>query len=57
MQPCLQDGLPTADMPSPQLLLPNFIPFNREREIARKEREQKEQAWEQELLQAMGESG
>ncbi|XP_034254350.1 serine/threonine-protein kinase 32B [Thrips palmi] len=56
-EPCVQDGLPTADMPSPQLLLPNFIPFNREREMARKEREQKEQAWEQELLQAMGESG
>lgn len=52
------DGLPAADMPPPPpLLLPNFLPFNREREMARKERELKEQAWEQELLQAMGESG
>ena len=44
-------------MPSTPLLLPNFVPFNREREMARRERELKEQAWEKELLQAMGESG
>ncbi|KAJ1525064.1 hypothetical protein ONE63_009909 [Megalurothrips usitatus] len=50
-------GMPAAEAPAPALLLPNFVPFNREREMARKERELKEQAWEQELLQAMGESG
>jgi hypothetical protein len=33
--------------------LPQFRVYNREQELARREREQKESAWEQELLQAM----
>lgn len=33
--------------------LPEFRMYNREQELARREREQKESAWEQELLQAM----
>jgi hypothetical protein len=36
--------------------LPQFRVYNRERELARRERERKESAWEQELLQAMGAS-
>jgi hypothetical protein len=36
--------------------LPQFRVYNREQELARREREQKESAWEQELLQAMGAS-
>ena len=36
--------------------IPQFRVYNREQELARREREKKESAWEQELLQAMGAS-
>jgi len=39
-----------ADPESPTVIS-EFIIFNREREIERKEREEREAAWEQELLQ------
>jgi len=50
-----QEKHPFAEL-SPPELIPNFKPYNREREQARRERELKEQQWEQELLKAMSES-
>ncbi|KAJ4451024.1 hypothetical protein ANN_02460, partial [Periplaneta americana] len=54
-------GSPSADLDgSGELMteryiqhLPQFRVYNRERELARREREQKETAWEEELLEAM----
>ncbi|XP_023724584.1 serine/threonine-protein kinase 32B [Cryptotermes secundus] len=50
-------GSPSVDLDGSYIQhLPQFRVYNREQELARREREQKESAWEQELLQAMGAS-
>ncbi|XP_059471373.1 serine/threonine-protein kinase 32A [Neocloeon triangulifer] len=55
-QPSLDLDPDLADPESPTMIS-EFRIFNREREIERKEREEREAAWEQELIKAMNASG